>query len=148
MRRTSIAVLAMLGTIIMVSGCNREQVAEKYHPAKLEETSDKDIMKVTLEPKAAERIGLKTVALSEETVMVSGKSETRKVMPYGALMYDTKGESWAFTSPEPLVYIRKPVVVETIEGDRVILSDGPAVGTAIVTVGAAELMGAEHKYGH
>ena len=148
MRRTSIAVLAMLGTIIMVSGCNREQVAEKYHPAKIEETADKDIMKVTLEPRAAERIGLETVALREETVMVGGKSVTRRVMPYGALMYDTKGASWAFTSPEPLVYIRQAVTVETIDGDRVILSDGPAAGTSIVTVGAAELMGAEHKYGH
>jgi hypothetical protein len=41
-----------------------------------------------------------------------------------------------------------PVVVETIEGDRVILADGPASGTALVTVGAAELMGVENKYGH
>jgi hypothetical protein len=30
----------------------------------------------------------------------------------------------------------------------VILSEGPAAGTAVVTIGATELMGAEHKYGH
>ena len=147
MRRTSVAVLAMLGAF-MVSGCNREQVAEKYHPAKLEETANKDIMKITLQAKAAERIGLETIALKEETVMLSGKSATRKVMPYGALMYDTKGETWAFTNPEPLVFIRHKVAVESIDGDRVILTEGPPAGTAVVTVGAAELMGVENKYGH
>ena len=60
----------------------------------------------------------------------------------------TKGETWTFTNPEPLVFVRAKVVVKGIEGDRVLLSDGPAAGTAVVTVGATELMGAEHKYGH
>ena len=31
---------------------------------------------------------------------------------------------------------------------RVILAEGPPAGTVVVTVGAPELMGAEHKYGH
>mgnify|MGYP006955656691 CR=1 FL=1 len=73
---------------------------------------------------------------------------TRKVIPYGAIMYDTKGETWTFTNPAPLTFVRQRIVVQDIEGDQVYLSEGPAVGTAVVTVGAAELMGAEHKYGH
>ena len=44
--------------------------------------------------------------------------------------------------------VGQQVVVETIEGDNAILTEGPDLGTAVVTVGAAELMGAEHKYGH
>ncbi len=44
--------------------------------------------------------------------------------------------------------MRQPVVVERVIGNDVILAEGPATGTVIVTVGAAELMGAEHKYGH
>jgi hypothetical protein len=63
-------------------------------------------------------------------------------------MYDTNGDTWTFTNPKPLVFVRQKVVVEDIDGDRVILSEGPAAGTMVVTVGAAELMGAEHKYGH
>jgi hypothetical protein len=72
----------------------------------------------------------------------------RKVMPYGALMYDKKGHTWTFTNPSPLVFVRAAVEVEDIEGDQVILAEGPPVGTVVVTVGATELMGAEHKYGH
>ena len=148
MRSRSFAVLALVGTLVVVSGCNREQVAEKYHPAKTEETAVKGIMKITLEPRAAERIGLETAPLAEATVTVKGQTTTRMVMPYGALMYDTKGETWAFTNPEPLVFIRHKVAVESIDGDRVILTEGPPAGTAVVTVGAAELMGVENKYGH
>ena len=72
----------------------------------------------------------------------------RHVMPYGALLYDTKGDTWAFTNPQPLVFIRQKVVVQDITGDKVILAEGLPAGTVVVTVGAAELMGAEHKYGH
>ena len=39
-------------------------------------------------------------------------------------------------------------MIVRVEGDRVILSEGPPPGTIVVTVGATELMGAEHKYGH
>jgi hypothetical protein len=34
-------------------------------------------------------------------------------------------------------------VVERIDGDSVILKDGPSVGTLVVTVGAPQLFGAE-----
>jgi hypothetical protein len=63
-------------------------------------------------------------------------------------MYDPKGGTWTFTNPQPLVFVRHKIVVDRVEGDRVILSEGPPAGTVVVTVGAAELMGAEHKYGH
>ena len=140
MRITRGAVVAMLGAVLLVSGCKQDKIEEKYHPAKLEESGEKGIMRVILEPKAAERIGLQTAQVAEQN--------GRKVVPYGAIMYDTKGDTWTFTNPQPLVFVRHKVVVEHIEGDQVVLSDGPAAGTAIVTVGATELMGAEHKYGH
>jgi hypothetical protein len=123
-------------------------VAEKYHPAKVEDTDQKGIKRVTLDARAAERIGLETTPVREEVVNLAGGPASRKVVPYGALMYDTKGGAWTFTSPQPLVFVRAAVVVEDVEGDRVILSDGPPAGTVVVSVGAAELMGAEHKYGH
>jgi hypothetical protein len=133
-------VVAMLGTVLVVSGCKVDKVEEKHHPAKLEETSEKGIMRVILEPQAVERIGLQTTQVVEQ--------DGRLVLPYGAIMYDTKGQTWTFTNPEPLTYVRHKVVVADIEGDHVTLSEGPAAGTAVVTIGATELMGAEHKYGH
>jgi len=39
--------------------------------------------------------------------------------------------------------VRQQVRVDHIEGDRVVLSDGPPAGTTIVTVGGAELLAAE-----
>jgi hypothetical protein len=140
MKITRFAIMAMLGTVLLVSGCKVDKIEDKHHPAKLEETDKKGIMRVILEPRAVERIGLQTTPVVEEG--------GRKVVPYGAIMYDTKGETWTFTNPAPLTYVRHKVVVESVEGDRVTLSDGPAAGTVVVTVGATELMGAEHKYGH
>ena len=138
------AMLAAFGAVLVLAGCRQDKIAVKHHPAKIEESGQEGIMKVTLEARAAERIGLQTAAVREEMV----GSARRLVVPYGAIMYDAKGVTWTFTSPQPLVFVRHKIVVENIEGDRVILSEGPPAGTVIVTVGAAELMGAEHKYGH
>jgi hypothetical protein len=140
MRITQCVIAAMLGTVLLVSGCKVDKIENKHHPAKLEETDQKGIMRVVLEARAVERIGLQTTQVVEEG--------GRKVIPYGAIMYDTKGETWTFTNPQPLTFVRHKVVVENIEGDRVTLSEGPPAGTVVVTVGATELMGAEHKYGH
>jgi hypothetical protein len=147
MQGTRYAVVALIGTVLLVSGCKRDNVAARHEPVKIEETDEKGIMRVTLEARAAERIGVQTTRVSEEQVTSGGKTVTRTVVPYGALMYDTKGEAWTFTSPSPLVFVRQHIVVENIEGDRVILAEGPPPGTVVVTVGATELMGAEHKYG-
>ena len=134
------AMVAMLATAVAVTGCKKDKVAQVHHPAKLEESGKDGIMKVRLEAKAAERLGIQTAPVRQEG--------SNLVVPYGAIMYDTKGSTWTFTNPEPLVYVRHKIVVQGIEGDRVILTDGPPAGTSVVTVGAAELMGAEHKYGH
>src|SRR5262245_51038548 len=148
MNRVRLMMVAMIVIGLPLSGCKKEQVAEKHHPAKVEDTDQKGIKKVTLEPRAAERIGLETAQVREETVTLAAGAVTRKVVPYGALMYDTKGDTWTFTNPQPLVFVRQHVVVEDVVGDRVVLSEGPPAGTTVVTVGATELMGAEHKYGH
>jgi hypothetical protein len=138
------AMVATMGAVLVLSGCKSDNVAEKHHPAKLEESGQEGIMKVTLEARAAERIGLQTAPVRQEMV----GSANRLVVPYGAIMYDAKGNTWTFTNPQPLVFVRHKIVVDRVEGDRVILSEGPPAGTVVVTVGAAELMGAEHKYGH
>jgi hypothetical protein len=54
---------------------------------------------------------------------------------------------WVYTSPDPLVFVRHPIVIDREHGGRAYLSDGPAVGTNVVTLGAAELLGAETGIG-
>lgn len=78
---------------------------------------------------------------------VSGGGEKRKIIPYAAVLYDAKGNTWVYTNPEQLVFIRQPIRIDTIAGDDVILVDGPPAGTALVTVGGAELYGTEFGVG-
>lgn len=134
------AMLATIGAVLVLAGCKSDNVTEVHHPAKLEESGTEGILKVVLEEKAVDRIGIQTTQVIAE--------DSRLVVPYGAILYDTKGDTWTFTNPAPLTYVRAKIVVESVTGDRAILSQGPPAGTTVVTVGAAELMGAEHKYGH
>ncbi|MEC5200566.1 hypothetical protein RCH21_002812 [Arthrobacter sp. PL16] len=103
--------------------------------ATLEEVEGQEVSRITLTEKAAERLGVTTGAV--ETV------EGKLQVPYSALIYDASGGTWVYTNPEPLVFIREPVAVERIEAPTVKLASGPQPGTKIVTVGAAELLGAE-----
>lgn len=78
---------------------------------------------------------------------LSGGGDRQKILPYAAVLYDAKGQTWVYTNPEPLVFIRQPIQIDTIVGDEVILVDGPPAGTAVVTVGGAELYGTEFGVG-
>jgi hypothetical protein len=75
----------------------------------------------------------------------SGKPQ--KVIPYSAVLYDPHGNSWTYTNPEPLVFVRHRIDVEYIEGDRAVLLQGPEIDAKVVTAGAAELFGVELKFG-
>jgi hypothetical protein len=100
-----------------------------------------ELKRVTLTSKAAERLNIKTAKMS------AGESG-RLIAPYAALLYDTHGATWVYTNPEPLAYVRQPVVVESVDGQHAILTKGPPPGSTVVVVGAAELYGAEIGVGH
>jgi hypothetical protein len=74
---------------------------------------------------------------------LSGSATPRKVIPYAAVIYDTEGNTWVYTNPEPLVFVRQPIVVDYFAGDSAVLSEGPESGTAVVIVGGSELLGTE-----
>ncbi len=87
--------------------------------------------------------GLKAKSSIRVELPLKGNNRKRKVVPYSALYYDGQGVSWVYTISGPLTFERKRIVVERIDGDSVILKDGPSVGTPVVTVGAPQLFGAE-----
>lgn len=104
------------------------------------------VKRLTLTQQAANRLAIQTVTVRESKVTLprGGKSATRKVIPYAAVLYDVNGDTWVYTMPEPLTFVRHRVTIDYIEeGDRAVLSDGPPSGTAIVTAGGAELYGTE-----
>jgi hypothetical protein len=59
------------------------------------------------------------------------------------IYYDGKGIPWVYVNPKPLVFQRQRVNVERVADDLAVLSQGPSVGTSVVTVGAAMLWGTE-----
>jgi hypothetical protein len=142
-----IAVLGLLIAIPQLSACTQTsaEATGGAEPATVEHVEgSEDVSRLTLTAKAVERIGIQTTPISETTV--AGKR--RKVVPYGAVLYDAEGKTSVYVSSAPNTYVREPITVDFIQGDRAVLVAGPAAGTAIVTVGAAELYGTETGVGH
>jgi len=147
MRHDRLSIGVLLCACLQLAACaGRGQAAEEGEdeaaPATVEHLDGPQPTRITLTEDAARRLDIQTEAIRE--VMVNGR--LRKVMPYGALLYDTEGGTWTYTNPESLVYVRHRVEVDYIEGDVAILSDGPPVGSAVVIVGAAELYGSELEF--
>lgn len=80
-------------------------------------------------------------------VSLAGDEGTRLVVPFSSLIYDIYGDTWVYVNPEPLHYLRVPVEVDYIQGDQVVLLDGPAAGTTVVTIGVPELHGTDTGVG-
>ncbi len=78
---------------------------------------------------------------------LTGSGAQRTVIPYSAVIYDLQGQTWTYTSTEPLVFVRQPITIDYIEGDLAFLSEGPPAGTVVVTVGVAELYGLDTGVG-
>jgi hypothetical protein len=73
---------------------------------------------------------------------------SRQAIPFSAVFYDEHGQAWVYATPEPLIFIRHPIQVDYVSKDLAFLSDGPPVGTEVVTVGAPMLYGIEFGIGH
>ena len=116
------------------------------HPAEVVKIEGSELSRVTLSEKAIQRLDLKTDKVRE--VKVKRSTTPRKVVPYSALIYDPQGNTWIYTSPQPRTFVRHKVEVDYIEGDLVVLNDGPPVGTVVASVAVAELYGAEFGLGH
>lgn len=121
-----------------------EGEADQSEPAYVEPIEGSSLSRIVLSEQAAKRIAVATAPVTDD----ASSGATRKVIPYAAVIYSPDGKTWAYTSPEPRVFVREAIGVDRIEGDKAILTEGPAVGTEVVTVGAAELLGAESGLGH
>jgi hypothetical protein len=136
--------VGILFVAIPVAGCEQQAAETASEPAVVvEEVAGSELMRVTLSADAAERLGIET-ALVEE-VETSGISSL--AVPYAAVLYDSNGATWAYVSDGGLVFVRERLVVDRVEGNIAFLADGPVPGTTVVTIGAAELYGAETGVG-
>ena len=145
--RWALVAIGLLVVGLQLSACTQQPVeaeAGAPEPAKVEHVEGAEVSRLTLTAKAAERLGIETKPV------LAGKigGAPRRVIPYSAVLYDAKGDTWVYVNPEPLSYVRERVTVAYIQGDQAVLTDGPPEGTPVVTVGAAELYGTEFGVGH
>jgi hypothetical protein len=141
-----VGVLALAG--VFSGGCTPapSSTASAESASHVEHIEGSDLSRVTLSERAMERTGVETAGVLER--MASRYGAARLSVPYSALLYDTAGRTWVYTSPEPRTFVREEVVVDYIEGDVAILSSGPTIGTVVASVGVAELYGTEFEVGH
>jgi hypothetical protein len=111
-------------------------------PVKVEHLTGKEPTRVTLTEEAAKRLDIQTAKVRDTAV----EGASRKTIPYAAILYDTQGNTWTYASSQPLIFVRTPITIVSIAGDQAILSAGPPEGSAVVTVGAAELYGSETEF--
>jgi hypothetical protein len=132
------AYLALAVASLALTGCQEvPSNLVKSQPYTLQPIKGTDLNRVKLPDEIAKRIDLQTVE-----VRASGKW---KIVPHEALIYNPEGKVYVYTKPKAETYIRAPVRVDRVVGDRVRLSAGPPARTLIVTVGAAELLATEYE---
>jgi hypothetical protein len=121
----------LAGSLLAACGEQIPVTGDKIAPVKLEPIEGTDFPRVVLTEKAAERLNIQTAEVSGTTI------------PYAAVIYDTEGNTWVYTNPEPLTFNREPILIDHIDGDQAFLSQGLDSGTMVVTLGVSELYGAE-----
>ncbi|MET3950265.1 hypothetical protein [Arthrobacter sp. UYEF36] len=142
-RRLPLAAAVCAALVFSLPACAAPAAARpavSEAPAKVEKNAATGIAKLTLTQRGVDRLELKT-----EPVTAGAGAEIR--LPYGALIYDANGKTWVYTSPAPRVFERQELAVSRVEAGVVTAAAGPPVGTQVVTVGAAELFGAEFNTG-
>jgi len=133
------------GATLLLAGCG--SAAAPVAPtsaaaaARVTPIEGSDVSDVELTEEAASRLGLETSAVRELDAPRGG-SVTRTI-PMSAVIYDKDGRSWVYVAVGPLTFERERVDLGLVDGDVGELRSGPAPGTRVVTVGAAELFGAE-----
>lgn len=136
--------LAILAIGLSLAACGQDPAMAGHEDAVVvEEVEGSDLARLTLSQNAAQRLDVQTAAVEEARV----DGATRLVVPAGAVIWDAHGAAWVYTSPEALVFVRAPISIEHIDAQQAVLSDGPEPGTAVATVGVAELWGAETGVG-
>jgi hypothetical protein len=140
-----LAVLAVLAAVVPLVGCDSAgEPRGEDSPVTLKAVEGTDLFQVSLTELAEQRLGVATdVVRAAATATAGATANVTSTIPYAAVVYDGEGASWTYTKSAPHTYVRAEVSVDRIEGDVAMLTAGPVVGTAVVVVGATELLGAE-----
>ncbi|HEY4027351.1 MAG TPA: hypothetical protein VGO86_13055 [Candidatus Dormibacteraeota bacterium] len=142
MNRAKWLIVGVLAAGAVLTGCGTPAESAPEKPARVVPVQGTSLSRVVLTPKAAERVGLMTAPV--QTLSTPGAGPASSTVPLAAVVYLADGTTWVYTVPEPLTYVRQSVTIAGVAGDVAVLKAGPAPGTQVVTVGAAELLGSEY----
>lgn len=131
------AVLLVLPLPLTACGGDSEGAVEEA--VVVEQVGTTDLNRITVTERAAQRLDIQTAAVEQ-----NGEGT---VIPYAAVLYSPTGETWTYVNSEDLTFVRQAIVVDRIDGDRALLTEGPSPGTKVATVGVQELYGAETGVG-
>ena len=68
-----------------------------------------------------------------------------ETVPYSAVIYWVDGGTWVYAKTGPMTFVRRPVVIDSVQDGVAVLSSGPPKGTVVVRVGGEELLGTEFE---
>jgi hypothetical protein len=131
--------LASACAAVTLAGCGSTAPAAPAPPATISPIAGSGVQRLQLTGQAIARLGITTQPVRR------APAGAREVIPYSAVVYDTDGSTWTYVNTAPRTYVRAPVTVAAIQDNLALLSAGPPVGAAVVTVGAAELLGTEYN---
>jgi len=127
-----------------LAGCvSAGQPAVDETPVTLTPIAGTHLFRVALSQHAVQRLAIRTAPVHRAPT--GAATSVREVIPYAAVVYDADGSTWTYANIAPRTYQREPIVVAKIVGADALLTKGPPVGTAVVVVGAPELLGAEYQ---
>lgn len=144
--RAGVVLISLVAGVSLAACRGAHETAHHTPPAHVEHVEGQEVSNITLTEKAMERLDIQSAVVRE--LRMSRGGAMRKVVPYAAVLYDASGRTWVYTRPEANKFVRAPIAIDFIEGDMAVLTDGPPLGTEVVTVGGMELFGAEFEVGH
>ncbi len=130
---------ALLVLSLPLAACGGDSAEAITEAVVVEPVAGTDLNRITLTAKAAKRLDIHTAAVEQDGAGT--------VIPYAAVIYSANGETWAYVTSKGLTFVRRAIVVDRIDGNRALLSEGPPAGTKVATVGVQELFGAESGVG-
>jgi hypothetical protein len=132
------ASLALVASALALGACSEvESNLREVYPYKVTPIKGSDLQRVSMADETAALLPVRTA-----TVQRQG---SRKVVPHDALIYNPDGDAFVYAKPRAETYVRAPIEIVRVTGDRVVLSGGPPVGATVVTTGSAELLATEYE---
>jgi hypothetical protein len=147
-RRYRWLAVGLVAAALTLPGCAKapeEEAGAQSGTAQVEAIAGSDLSRIVLTEDAVRRTGITTQAVRAEPVTGKGANTAKRtIIPTAAVLYDADGATWVYTNPEPRTYVRQRIVIFQTTGAVTVLQSGPPAGTAVVTVGGAELLGTEY----